>query len=478
VGELLAARPPQEDKALSLEIAWHLLRGGEPERAIPFALEGAEAFLAVGAPHEAEEILKAVVAAEPDVNVGRRIRLLLARALLDQSKADEALPVVELLNGDGELILPERAEVARMRASVEFSLNREPGESYCDLAKQALTLAQETGQASLIVRALFECARAGTEAGLTDLVLTAQGGLQQLGELTDINASLGANFTRGFCELLLLEPTKALSSFREAARLGAADRANKAFLSFAYSGIGIALLYLCHLAQARKAFLTALEHARRVGDDARVSIMATNLCSVEGGLGEYDEAIRYGQMSVAWAATNARSPVLGGTHTNLVDAYVLTGREDKALQCLESAEALLGPRPRWRDRCAIVTSRAAMALVQGNLNLALDLISQMEDLARGREDAFPLPGPWWKLKLFRAAHLGPMNEALASASKVAEILRDKCPFHYLDVLAVKAWLERQIFGRQTEETDTGLSLFRTLQVPGKKALLVAQGFLL
>jgi hypothetical protein len=205
--------------------------------------------------------------------------------------------------------------------------------------------------------------------------------------------------------------------------------------------------------------------------------MATNLCIVEGSLGDYDEAIRYGQMSGRWASTCPRTPVLGGTHTNLADVYILTGREDKALQCLEASEASLGPRSRWRDRCAIVTCRAVLALVQGNLNLALDLIGQVETLARGREDAFPLPGPMWKLKLFRSAHLGSASEALASASSVGAVFRTKCPFHYLDVLAVKAWLERRVLGRQTEDTESELHRFRNLQVPGKMALLTAQGFL-
>jgi tetratricopeptide (TPR) repeat protein len=288
-----------------------------------------------------------------------------------------------------------------------------------------------------------------------------------------------ANFTKGFCELFLLEPAKALSSFREAAQLGAADRANKALLSFAYSGVGIALLYLCQLTEARKAFLCALNYARRVGDDVRASTMTANLCIVEGYLGKYDDAIRYGEMSVAWAATNSRrNPVLGGTHTNLADVYVLIGRADKALQCIEAAEGALGStRPRWRDRCAIVTSRAALALVQGNLNLALDLIGQIEGLARGREDAFPQPGPMWKLKLFRSAHLGSAKEALASASNVGKILRAKCPFDYLDVLAVKAWLERQVHGRYTAQTEAELQIFETLEAKGKRALLVAQGFL-
>ena len=88
-----------------------------------------------------------------------------------------------------------------------------------------------------------------------------------------------------------------------------------------------------------------------------------------------------------------------------------------------------------------------------------------------------MPGPYWKLKCFRAAHLGEADDALMVASRVAETLRATCPFYYLDVLAAKAWLERRILGRQTEQTDAELEVFTTLQVPGKRALLTAQGFL-
>ena len=478
VGELLAATPPRQDKTVSLEVAWHFLRGGDVARGVPFAHEGAEAVLAVGAPFEAEEILKAIISSELNTTGVRKTRLLLAKALLDQSKADEALPVVDDLNRDPKLTLRELAEVARMRASAEFSLNREPGESYCELAKHALNVANQTEDATLIARALFECARAGAEAGLTNLVLTALNGLERVNESTDINSSVMANVTKGFCNLFLLEPVKALSSLREAARLGALNGASRALLTFTYSGIGMTHLYCCEFGEAREVFLHALELARRVGDDARASVMAANLCTVEVGRGEYDEAIRYGEMSVAWAITNSRSnPVLGIHHSNLADAYVLTGRADKALQCIETAEVMLGARPRWKVRCAVVTERAALALVQGNLSLALDLIGQMEALARGREDAFPLPGPMWKLRLFREAHLGSCEQALVTASDVGAVFRPKCPYYYLDVLAVKVWLEMRLYGRQTEQTAAELDAFTTLGVPGKRALLTAQGFL-
>jgi len=471
VAELLAARAQQMDKAVSLEIAWHYLRGGDVPRAVPFAHEGAEAFLAVGAPNEAEGILRALVSAGHDASGSERTRLLLGKALLDQSKADEALPVVEGLNSDCGLTPKDMAEVARMRASAEFLLNREPGEYYCELARYALKVAKETEDPSLIARALFECARAGAEAGLTDLVLIALADVEPVCACTDVNASLMARVSKGFCNLFLLEPTAALASLREAAQLGALEDANKALMSFTYSGIGMALLYRCELAEARSVFHHALDIAKRIGDDARASTMAANICTVEIARGEYDQAIHYGEMSVAWAATGARgNPVLGTQHINLVDAYLLTGREDKALACLEAAEALLGPRPRWRGRCAVLTERAALALAQGNLPLALDLIGQ-------REDAFPLPGSLWKLKLFREAHLGSCERALGTASDVGAMFRTKCPYHFLDVLAVKVWLEMRLHGGPTEHTATDLEVFATLGAPGKRALLTAQGFL-
>src|SRR5206468_9310259 len=61
VADLLSNGRSKDDRAVFLEIAWHHLRGGDAERAVPFAIEGAEAVLAVGAPHGAEEVLRAII---------------------------------------------------------------------------------------------------------------------------------------------------------------------------------------------------------------------------------------------------------------------------------------------------------------------------------------------------------------------------------------------------------------------------------
>src|SRR5881394_890437 len=84
VAEILVENQVSNDKAICLEIAWHLLRGNDVSRAIPFAIEGAEAALAVGAPHGAQEILEAVLSQNDDSKKKRRLSLLLAKALVDQ----------------------------------------------------------------------------------------------------------------------------------------------------------------------------------------------------------------------------------------------------------------------------------------------------------------------------------------------------------------------------------------------------------
>ncbi len=477
VAELLATRPTQEDKAVGLEIAWHYLRGGDSARALPFAHEGAEAFLAVGAPHEAEEILRAIGDADQSIGTAKRTQLLLAKALLDQSKADAALPLVERLVGDEKLTLHERAEIARLRASAEYALNREPGERYCEVANQALAIAKETGDPALIARALFECARAGTEAGLIELVMTARTGIEELGPSADINIMRTMSLTTAFCSLFFLEPSEALLSLRRAAELSTRD-SNKALLAYILSAIGTSLTFLGRLNEASATLLSTLELARKVGDDARAAVIASNLCLIHTNRGEYDDAIRYGEMSTKWGVSGSlNNPILIISHTNLVDVYVLTGREDEAARCLERARRSLNSERRWRIQCAFLVEAAAFAIILGNVGLALDTVAQIEALARGREEGFPMPGPYWKLKLYRAAHLGEAEDALRLASTLGESLRVKCPFYYLDVLAAKAWLERQILGRQTGQTDAELEIFKSLEVSGKKALLTAQGFL-
>jgi len=475
VAEFLAQRHADDDKAIMLEIAWHHLRGADVERAVPYAIEGAEAVLAVGAPQGAEEILKTILELGQPSNKTKRVRLLLAKALVDQSKGDATLGTVAEIGPDSSLNTQERAEVALLRAAAEFLVNRDRGSKYCDVSKAALKAAEEAGNPDLIARALFECARAGTEEGIADLVRAAEAGIERMESNSELASHPMMALTRAFCRLFLCDPHGTLTHIERFLH-SPSRKVNSAQLSFAYSGIGIANYFLARFDAALGAYSRALELVRHVGDEARVSIIAANICTVLMHRAEYADAIKYGEMSVRFGE-NAASSTLLISYVNLIDPYVLTGQEGKALECIEKARKWLGPEGRWKLHCTFLVETASLALIQRNLGLALDLIAQLETVARGREDALPMPGPYWKLIALRKVHLGRSHEAYDIARSLANRWKHGFVLHYLDVVATIAWLEYRENGRIETETRRELEIFESLGARGKKALLTLQGFL-
>jgi len=474
VADLLVQSHPQDDKTICLEIAWHYLRGNDVSRAGPFAIEGAEAVLAVGAPHGAQEILEAILALEQRSRV-KQFRLLLAKALIDQSKGGAAVPIIEQLSAEQDLNVLERAEIAMLRASAEFQVNRESGERYGEVAKAALDAAMDTADPRLVAKALFECARAGTEEGLSNLIRAAEEGIDALAETTDITKIPIAITTKAFCRFSLGDPKEAFEQLQHYLQLSSAS-ANAAELAFIHSGMGIASHFLGRPDDAVRALSFALELDKRVGDDARVSIIAANLCTVHMNRGDYNESIRYGQMSVRYGEASSSSGLLI-SYTNLIDPYMLLGQADAALECLERARRWLAPQKRWKLRLTFLLEAASFALMRRNTGLALDLISQMESVARGREEAVLMPGAYWKMRTFKMAHVGRVGEAFDTVSSIGSTWKRRSAFHYLDILAANAWLETRETGKLSAETRHDLGAFEALGLRGRRELLTLQGFL-
>src|SRR5260370_42172369 len=94
---MLEALMPANHQSLALEVAWHFLRAADPARALPLALAGAKSALGVGAPLEAEQVLSVLLPTLSRGTTAQACKLLLARALVDQSKADRAMPVLDEL---------------------------------------------------------------------------------------------------------------------------------------------------------------------------------------------------------------------------------------------------------------------------------------------------------------------------------------------------------------------------------------------
>ncbi|HYT23774.1 MAG TPA: AAA family ATPase, partial [Candidatus Polarisedimenticolia bacterium] len=474
IADLLAQHHTQDDTAINLEIAWHHLRGGSVDRALPFALVGAEAVLAVGAPHGAEEILSTILVLAPHLHTDKKVQLLLSKAFIDQSKAEPAMPIIDMLIKDETLTPHEHAEVAMMRASGEFVRTKGHGPGYCEASKDALEAARRTGDAQLISQALFECARAGTEEGQLELLRCADDGVAQLSATTTLDKLPMALLTKAYCRFFLGDPKEARTLLKDVLRTS--KNANAAQRAIIHSGLGLTNVFLGRFEEGYKESLTALEMCRKIGDDARVCTIAANLCTVLMNRGDYEQAIQFGKMSVQIGEACSCSTLLIA-YTNLIDPYMLLGRESDARSCLEKGAKWIGPERRWKLQLAFLIEAASFALMQHNLALALDLIGQLESVCCGRELAIPMPGAYWKLKTFRMAQLGQWNDAYATASSLAERWKGTFILAYLDIIATKAWLERTKHGRTSPETLAQLEIFDRIGASGRKKLLTLQGIL-
>ena len=477
VAELLVERPAEQRQSLQLEIAWHFLRGGDVARALSFGIDGSEQALAVGAPYEAEQILLVLQGQRSAAgSAEKRIRFLLSRALLDQSKAEHALPILTEVLADPELSPRELADATRMRAAAQYLLDRDPLERYCQATDEALAAARRLSDARLTALALFECARAGAELGEDRRVESALNELLALSE-----EPVGANdpvvlHALGFCYFFFSELKRA-AGYLERAIDVLRSSSDSVTLNYVYNGLGMCRHYLCEIGPAEAAYFAGFNLARKIGDESRASIIAANLCGIKTHEGDYADAIKFGCYCLE-AASRGRSPRLVISYTNLAEAYMLNGDSRRAAECLEKAKKLVEEDPRWYKRVEFVTESANLALLASDIALALDRIGMLEKLTSGRERAVHSLGIIEKLKIFKAGHVGEPVTACTMAQQAKERFRNRNVMFYLQTLAAQAWAERRAHGGEHPKTEHELKAFEAPGLAGLKASLVGQGFLL
>src|SRR5207248_9366523 len=143
------------------------------------------------------------------------------------------------------------------------------------------------------------------------------------------------HYTSAYCHYLAHDLRRSANSLGRAIDLLHASATRVAELSFAYTGYGSCMQGLCEFDVSNRAFRTALELAKKTGDDSRASIIASNLCGTEMFRGNYDAAIEIGKYSVDLAASAPHQPGVLLSFSNLAGVYALTGQKDEALKLLD-----------------------------------------------------------------------------------------------------------------------------------------------
>ena len=474
VGEELVTRAEEDGPPASLEVAWHFLRGGDPSQAVVSVVEGAQAAIDFGAPSEAEKVLTVILRERCAENSVQRLRLLLAKALVAQSKAESADSVLSVLSQDGTPPLSDRAHIAGLQAAVQYLLNREPGAAYCAAADAALSAARETGDPELIGNALFECARSGANSGNESRVVAirqeTERALAQLATPPPI-----FHYTEAYCAFFSYELATAASALETAISL-LKKRVEPASLSLAYTGYGTCKQGLCEFDAALAAYTEALRLSLKIGDDLRSAIITSNMCVVSLHRGDFVSAVRSGELSLA-IACRALSPRLVNIHLNLAIALLMQGERSRALRSIEAAEEASRHERSWVATMEFLLGFASASLIMGNVTATLELVERAEEVACGKERASPNAGLFDQLRVFRAAHKDSPSIAQKLAIDAREKYRGRHLFYYLQVVTCSAWLERRLFGRHTPETERDLRLFETHGANGARAIFAAHGFL-
>ena len=475
VGEVLDQRPEATRRAVKLEVAWHLLRGGDRARAVSSAIEGAEAAISSGGFLEAEQILT-VLAREPcREDDTRRLRLLLARALVGQSKAEAAAPVLILLGQEAGLSARDRALATRMQATVAYLLNQEPGLGYCNAADAALVAARETGDPELIGNALFECARSGANAGDEGRVASAREqaeiAISQLA--TEVPPMLC--YSKAYCDFFFFELAAGATGLESAIRTWH-TRQDPAGLSLGYTAYGTCKQGLGEFESACEAYHKALTLSTKIGDDLRSAVIASNLCVAKLHQGDFASAVKFGELAVATAG-RALSPRLVSIHLNLAASLFMNGQQDAALKSLGAAQEASNRERSWFATMEFLLGCASFALQNRDVTLALELTETAQRVAWGKERAAPHAGLFDMLRIHRALHVDGPDAARVLARQCRAKYRGRHPLYFADVAGCNAWLDMISFGSYSEETKADLNLLDELGFAGLRAILVAQGFL-
>jgi len=248
-------------------------------------------------------------------------------------------------------------------------------------------------------------------------------------------------------------------------------------LTLAYNALGVCEYYSCGFAESRDSLYLAMQLSKRLGDDFRLSTTTSNLCSLYILTGNFEEAIRMGLLSVEVGRAIPSQPNLMSSHTNLAEAYMLSGERGRALQCLEDGRKWMEVSRSWRAKMDFLCESANLALMMDNVSLALELIDSIESIARGRELAAPEAGMFEKLRIFRAEHVWGNDAASEIAARARRRFKKRNMVYYLEALAATAWLDKRKLGSYARETEEELALFDQVGARGLKAALSAQGFL-
>lgn len=337
IADLLQVHPERDDAAYSLEVAWHCIRAGRWQEALPHLQVGAKRALRRGSPYLAEHALASALP-QMDSEDKTQTTMLLIEALQEQGKWQESLEALECVQTETDPGLYDLAFVLRLTAQRLLG--------YFDFAESVanarafLTIAQ--GSTSTRARIL------GTIEAASILNATHSRGMATdfLDAISNITVeSLGRDdkalllLAEAMLQYNLRSFDKTEASAKEAIALLEEVHAANSTLALLYSGLGAIYSLQGRYADSLDPLTHAHSLAARTGNDRVWSQAASNLALCLARLGDYESALQWSSRALG----EAQHPGLSFAQSSLI-SEVMTGKWSRAQEtirgCSEWAERM------------------------------------------------------------------------------------------------------------------------------------------
>ncbi len=281
IADRLLAEAAQGDDTLGLDIAWHCIRGGRQEEAIPHLLSGARQAIWRGAVHDAERRLASampMLVGEPR----REASVTLALLLQEQGRWEESLHALRLHDDvpqscAGKLVASVANIYTTAGSQADLERNAEEALESMELVSNSdelLAVARFSNKVSNLLRDPHTCARLETALGRRALLVPASLGVQHEVQLARIKLRYYSNKRDG----LILD-------LRELARSANAATTANTLCTSIHVGLGALYIRNGQYQEAERCYLKALELARRLDSPSLTFSVLSNLTVCHSRLG-------------------------------------------------------------------------------------------------------------------------------------------------------------------------------------------------
>lgn len=335
VADRLLAQDPRTEAIPGLELAWHLVRAGRLDEAVPYLLRGAREAIERTAPHEAELALSTGLPALKG-DARRKGRRLLAESQQEMGRWEDSLAVVQARAGDADDEHDVAAEEV-FRIIAELQLGRVEPTELRGLTDELFRVAVSNNDIDVRVQALAESVRLLTLTRDSESIERLHTLASQLVPM-EMNAysRLYLLFAKAWPLYVQQDTNNALTIVHSAIALADQHSIASSIVARLLVGEGCLRITQGHYHDSLTQFSRADAIAQKLGNKSLLANCASQIALAEGRLGNHAQQVAHARVATATFAAKGWNLAELGAKYELALGLAFLGKHSEA-------QAQIGP---------------------------------------------------------------------------------------------------------------------------------------